>query len=235
MVYAREIDGAVLTFGDAGKLLRNALVFYDHQTKSEWSQFIGEAVTGSYQGTSLELIPSQITTWLAWKSNHPDTLAIKKDKVMALDMMQLYYRSSMAGLTGETLQDARLPSKEHVVGFADGANVIAYPFTLLNSEPVVNDTIGDTELLIAFDSDSGTATVFDRQVDGKTLRFKDVGRQAEGYLVIQDAETDTVWHALSGQAISGELLGSTLDKLPGHMTYWFSWKDYYPDTEVYGQ
>ena len=74
MVYARDIDGTVLTFGDAGKVLRNALVVYDHQTKSEWSQFIGEAVNGPYQGTSLDLIPSQITTWLAWKSNHMPSL-----------------------------------------------------------------------------------------------------------------------------------------------------------------
>ena len=43
MVYAREIDGETLTFGDAGKVLRNALVVYDHQTQSHWSQFIGEA------------------------------------------------------------------------------------------------------------------------------------------------------------------------------------------------
>jgi hypothetical protein len=234
MVYAREIDGAVLTFGDAGKILRNALVVYDHQTKSEWSQFIGEAVTGRYQGTSLDLIPSQITTWLAWKSNHPDTLAIKKDKVLAFDMNQPYYRSSMAGM-GETLQDTRLPAKEHVIGFANGADVKAYPFNIFDSEPIVNDTLGGTDLLIAFDSESGTASIFDREVDGKTLRFKDGGRQEEGYLVIQDIETDTAWHALSGQALSGKLSGSTLKKLPGHMTYWFSWKDYYPDTEVYGQ
>jgi len=235
MVYAREIDGTVLTFGDAGKLLRNALVVYDHQTKSEWSQFIGEAVTGSYQGRSLKLIPSQITTWLAWKSNHPDTLAIKKDKVLAFDMNQLYYGSSMVGMTGETLQDTRLPAKEHVIGFANGADVKAYPFSIFDSEPIVNDTLGDTDLLIAFDSESGTASIFDREVDGKTLRFKDVGRQEEGYLVIQDTETDTVWHALSGQAISGKLSGSALEKLPGHMTYWFSWKDYYPSTKVHGQ
>lgn len=235
MVYAREIDGEILTFGDAGKVLRNALVVYDHQTQSQWSQFIGEAVTGSYQGTSLELIPSQITTWLAWKSTHPDTLAIKKDKVRAFDMNQIYYGLSMAGLTGETLQDTRLPAKEHVIGLANGEHVMAYPFSIFESEPVVNDTLGNTDLLIAFDSESGTASIFDREVDGQTLRFKNAGRQEEGYLVIQDTETDTVWHALSGYAIYGKLSGSTLEKLPGHMTYWFSWKDYYPSTKVYGQ
>jgi hypothetical protein len=235
MVYAREIDGETLTFGDAGKVLRNALVVYDHQTQSQWSQFIGEAVTGSYQGTALDLIPSQITTWLAWKSNHPDTLAIQKDKVLAFDMNQIYYGSSMAGLTGEAIQDTRLPAKEHVIGLANGEDVMAYPFSIFEDEPVVNHSLGDTDVLIAFDSASGTASIFDRYVDGKTLRFKDVGLQEEGYLVIQDTDTDTIWHALGGRAISGTLSGTTLNKLPGHMTYWFSWKDYYPKTKVYGQ
>ena len=235
MVYAREINGEILTFGDAGKILRNALVVYDHQTQSQWSQFIGEAVTGSYQGTSLELIPSQITTWLAWKSNHPDTLAIKKDKVTAFDMNLLYYGSTMTGLTGETLKDTRLPSKEHVIGLANGEDVIAYPFSSLEDEPVVNHRLVDTDVLIAFDSPSRTASIFDRKVNGTTLHFEDVGLQEEGYLAIQDTETGTIWHALGGRAISGKLSGTILKKLPGHMTYWFSWKDYYPSTKVYGQ
>ena len=235
MVYAREIDGEILTFGDAGKVLRNALVVYDHQTQSQWSQFIGEAVNGPYQGTSLDLIPSQITTWSAWKSNHPDTLAIKKDKVLTFDMNLIYYGSNMAGLTGETLQDTRLPAKEHVIGLANGEDVVAYQFSVFQDEPVVNHALGDTDVLIAFDSESRTASIFNREVGGKTLRFKDVGLQEEGYLAIQDTVTDTIWHALGGRAISGELSGATLEKLPGHMTYWFSWKDYYPSTEVYGQ
>jgi hypothetical protein len=34
MVFAREIQGQVLTFGVSGKLIMNAVVMYDHQTDS---------------------------------------------------------------------------------------------------------------------------------------------------------------------------------------------------------
>ena len=40
-MYAREIEGRELTFGVSGKLIMNALVLYDRQTDSLWSQFLG--------------------------------------------------------------------------------------------------------------------------------------------------------------------------------------------------
>jgi hypothetical protein len=33
-VYARQVEGTVYTFGVSGKLIRNAMVMYDHQTRS---------------------------------------------------------------------------------------------------------------------------------------------------------------------------------------------------------
>ena len=49
MVYAREVNGEELTFGVSGLLLRDALVMFDHQTDSLWSQFIGKA--RAFQGS----------------------------------------------------------------------------------------------------------------------------------------------------------------------------------------
>ena len=56
----------------------NALVMYDHQTDTLWSQFLGEGVKGPLTGKSLELLPLTHTTWDAWKSAHPDTLVLDK-------------------------------------------------------------------------------------------------------------------------------------------------------------
>ena len=36
------------TFGVSGRLLRNVLIMYDHQTNSEWSQLRGIALTGPH-------------------------------------------------------------------------------------------------------------------------------------------------------------------------------------------
>ena len=70
MVFARDVSNQELTFGVSGKLIMNALVMYDHQTDSLWSQFLGEAVTGPLAGTKLTLLPAQQTTWSAWKAQH---------------------------------------------------------------------------------------------------------------------------------------------------------------------
>jgi len=45
-VYAREVQGEVHIFGVSGKLIMNALVMYDHQTRTLLSQFLGKGVQG---------------------------------------------------------------------------------------------------------------------------------------------------------------------------------------------
>ena len=56
-MYAREIDGTEHTFGVSGKLIMNALVMYDHQTRTLWSQFLGMGVKGPQRGVKLDFLP----------------------------------------------------------------------------------------------------------------------------------------------------------------------------------
>ena len=56
----------------------NALVMYDHQTESLWSQFLGQAVRGVFTGAKLEFIPALMTDWATWVELHPDTKALDK-------------------------------------------------------------------------------------------------------------------------------------------------------------
>ena len=44
-----------------------------------------------------------------------------------------------------------------------------------------------------------------------------------------DEETESVW-LISGNAISGPLEGSSLDRVEHLDTFWFSWSTYQPDT-----
>ena len=66
------------TFGVSGRLLRNALVMYDHQTNSEWSQIRGEALTGPMAGTKLRHLAANQMTWREWRGRFPHTLALEK-------------------------------------------------------------------------------------------------------------------------------------------------------------
>lgn len=230
-MYSREIDGQEYTFGVSGKLIMNTLVMYDRQTNSLWGQIIGEAVEGPLKGSKLEFIPAVHTNWADWKSKYPDTLALVKGYSGYFSRYESYYNNSRPGVIGETEQDDRLRTKEFVLGVEHAGQTVAYPYRVLNDQPVVNDQIGLTPILVVFNSESGAAVAFNRQInDGRTLTFI---AQDEQNLI--DEETGSSWHAFKGVAVAGSLTGEKLEPLKYTLVFWFSWKDWYPDSRIFGQ
>ncbi len=230
-MYAREINGKEYTFGVSGKLIRNVLVMYDRQTESYWSQLLGEAVEGEMIGTKLEFLPSWMMTWSEWKEKYPDTLALDKGgRRGARDVYDSYYRSGSAGVVGETFSDDRLYTKEFVIGVELDDKAVAYPFSVLNDEPVINDSVGSHDILVVFDVNSVASAVFDRRVADQVLTFE----PADFPATIVDNETGTVWDAFTGEAVAGPLTGNQLVRVKSTTSFWFGWKDFHPDTVVYG-
>jgi hypothetical protein len=229
-VYSRVIDGEEYTFGVSGKLIMNVLVMYDRQTESLWSQLLGEAVEGRLQGTKLDFLPSLQTTWADWKTRYPDTLALRKGYYGARDPYDPYYASGRPGVIGESTQDDRLYVKEFVVGVEINGEPVAFPFSVLNDEPVVNYEVGGEPVLVVFNADTGTGVVYEREVEGQILTFS----QDEG-TVITDSETGTIWNGLTGEALEGPLTGNTLPRIKSTSSFWFGWKDWFPESEIYGQ
>ena len=228
-MYAREINDREFSLGVSGKLIRNVLVMYDRETESLWSQLLGEAVSGEMQGTSLEFLPTWHTTWAQWKEMHPETLALRKGSRSSRDPYEGYYASGSTGVIGETFDDQRLLAKEFVIGVALDGNAIAYPFRILSNEPIVNDTVGDHDLLVVFDLENASGIVYDRRVGDRSLTFLPA---SEGKLT--DSETGTLWDAFSGVALEGPLSGESLKRLKSTVVFWFGWKDFYRDSLVYG-
>ncbi len=204
---------------------------YDRQTRSYWSQLLGEAVEGELIGTKLEFLPSWMMTWEEWVTLHPETIALEKGYRGARDpYARGYYNSPSAGVIGETFRDDRLYVKEFVIGVNVGDAAVAYPFSVLNDEPVVNDTIADTPVVVVFDADGAAGAVYGRQVGDQTLTFSAGPKPFE----LVDSETGTVWDGLSGEAVSGPLAGELLTRQKSTTVFWFGWKDFHPETAVYG-
>ena len=160
-----------MTFGVSGKLIMNGLVMYDRETGSLWSQVTGQAVDGRLKGEELTILPALQTTWERWLSDHPNTLVLDKRGRYFSDTYGGYYTNSSRGILGETRQDDRLHPKELVVGVTIGGSSKAYPFTALESTPVVNDVLNGVPLLLSFDRDSATGVALNPVVEGKRLRF----------------------------------------------------------------
>lgn len=74
--------------------------------------------------------------------------------------------------------------------------------------------------------------MYAREFNGKKHNFGVVGVD-EGTLIMYDDETQSRWSQLFGKAVSGEMKGSALEKIPSTMTTWGQWKEIHPETTVY--
>lgn len=235
------IGGREYTFGVSGKLHANSLIMYDHQTESLWSHLLGRAVTGKLAGANLRVVPALQTTWGVWRSMHPDTLVLhqKRSGIFSSlrDPYASYYLSGDTGIVPVQRSDSRVAAKAYVIGVRLGGSVKAYPFPVLNDHPVVNDEVAATPIVVTFLKGEASGAVFDRRAAGATLTFE-VFRQGsrageDGVLQLRDQQTKSLWHPLSGKALSGPLAGTRLTLIPTTQSFWFGWVDHYPETAVY--
>ena len=238
-MYSRELDGETYTFGVSGKLFRDALLMYDHQTRTLWSHITGEAVEGKLKGKRLKMLAgTPRITWKDWKHNHPLTrvLSVPNDprrpgrqiQDIRTDNYARYHASPDAGISGTQYTDNRLMNKELVVGVRINESYRAYPFTAFKKQSIINDEVADEPVLAFHDLESNATAVFLRTVEGQTLTFK----AARGYFV-KDTKTETTWNLITGMATEGKLKGHTLERLPAMNIYWFAWARYHPETTVY--
>ncbi|MCH7842021.1 MAG: DUF3179 domain-containing protein [Chloroflexi bacterium] len=232
MVYAREIDGKEHTFGVSGKLIMNALVMYDHQSDTLWSQFLSRGVKGPLANRALEIVPAVQTTWEQWLNLHPDTLVLDKRGSYGSDTYEGYYRGGSAGIIGESNKDRRLPKKELVMGMVVSGFAKAYPFSAISQQTVINDHFAGEAVVITFEPTSESGAAFQRRLNGKTLTFEPAQVRA-GVALMRDQETGSLWQVLTGQAVEGPLFGERLERLPSHYSFWFAWSDFHPQTELY--
>ena len=241
IVFNREVDGEVLRFGVSGNLRNSDLIMWDNKSLSWWQQFTGQAIVGDKTGTQLEFMPAQLVSWKDFKERYP------KGQVLSTNGRN-YGINPYAGYDSTEnpflylgTPDPRLRATERVLGFFDNENSIAYPLPAIAAAGVVEDTIGDMDVVIFYEpgqvsaldqstiedsKEVGSAAMFIPVVDGQALTFSyDNG-------VITDNETGSEWDVF-GQAISGELEGSQMELVLSFTHFWFAWAAFQPDTVVY--
>ena len=225
-MYARTVNGKVLTFGVSGKLARNSLLMYDHETHSLWSHLTGSAIQGPLSGSQLTVLPATETRWGAWKAAYPATRVLPHDYPGQRDEYARYYAGGDAGILGRKRQDSRLPPKALVIGVRVMDLPKAYWLDSLVNAKVVNDTFENLPLVLLATSDE-SASVFERRLNGQTLTFEAVSS------VIRDRETASTWDPVTGAATAGPLTGQRLTPMPATTSFWFGWFDFFPGTALY--
>lgn len=237
-MYARRVEGRDYTFGVSGKLARNALVMYDHQTSSLWTQITGEAIDGPLKGVRLTPVPSGRLSWSIWKRRFPDGLVLSKSRsprgAYEVDPYSGYYSSARVGLFGPGSVDQRLEEKQYVLGIALAGRARAYPHSLLERKRVVNDVVAGTPVLVVFSGADQSAFVFERYVATSVeLTFRLAPGSDPDELRLEDEQSGGLWDGRSGEALAGPWRGWSLNRLPSTSAFWFAWHAHYPDTDVY--
>jgi hypothetical protein len=209
----------------------NALVMFDRETESLWSQFLSQSVRGDLLGIKLETIPLTLTTWEKWKDLHPDTVALRKGR-RGGDPYVGYYAGGSAGVIGQSNQDDRLPTKDLVLGLGFDGDPVAFPHSQLRGEQLVHTLHANKPVVVYFDPVTDTALAHDAVVNGKELSFEIIERDGREWL--RDDQTNSLWIPYTGQAVEGELAGAALERLHAINVFWFAWNDFYPDTAIWG-
>ncbi|MDE0603153.1 MAG: DUF3179 domain-containing protein [bacterium] len=249
LVFDPVVDGQRLRFGTSGLLRNSDLVMWDDATESLWQQIGGEGLVGAFAGHRLDVIPSAIVSWGDFKAGYPNGVVLDPPGRPASSYGRnpyVQYTSRSAPIPGffdSTILDERYPALERTVGVTVNDHDKAYPFSVVQANEAVNDTVAGVPVVVlwspgtadALDSpvtaggaDVGAALAFDRRVDGEPLEFSPLGNGR-----FTDNRTGSTWNVL-GQAVEGELAGTSLVPVVHTNEFWFAWSAFHPNGEVFG-
>ena len=207
-MYAREVEGRALNFAVSGLLWNRSLVMRDEETGTLWSHLLGQGMMGALKDAKLEIIPSQMTDWKTWVTQHPETTVIKLSRTSHAYQLEFY-------------QDPAL----FVLGIRVGMLSKAWTFDRLASDRVVNDEVGDLPVVLFFDPNRLTAVAYERRVGEETLEF----RIHDGGII--DSKEGASWNGLKGESIGGPTAVRRLTPIPAIVSGLVPWVTFHPDTE----
>lgn len=182
----------------------------DMETKSLWGQLLGTAYKGPLKGQSLKIIPSLMTDWKSWRQQHPDTTVLWMSRTSKQFVRDIYANPSY-----------------WVVGLVEQGQPRAWPLAGLTKQPIVNDAIGRTPVLLVFDPNSATTYAYRRSVNDQVL----VLTKKDGRLV--DQQTGTSWDPASGMALSGKMKDKRLEPLPIILSFREPWQFFHPNSSYW--
>ena len=119
-----------------------------------------------------------------------------------------------------------------VIALAIDGEARAYPLGILTRHEIVNDQFGDRPVAVTFCPLCNSAIVFDRTVDGQTLRFGVSGLLRNSDLIMWDDVTESWWQQFTGEGIVGEYTGTLLDIIPSTVVSYEAFTTQYPDGTV---
>lgn len=225
------VDGQTLHFHLAGLNNQN-FIMQDEETGTWWQQVTGEAILGPLGGKHLQLVPFDEVSAGIWKREHPSSLVLLPDEDYRSRYLTADWEEKMEKLPTAAPRDPNDPltPRALIVGIAVDHQAKAYPMTELVKQNPVVDRVGSRALLLVLGSDGKSVRCFDRSLDREPLDL--FLKPGSNPLVLVDAQTGSQWD-FSGRAIGGPLAGRRLSPIQTIKDYWFDWKHYHPQTQIF--
>ena len=128
----------------------------------------------------------------------------RRDQIKAVDDPQFVSPEQATWVVGDT----------PVLGVELDGQARAYPVHLMERHQIVNDVLAGVPIAVSYDPLAGTPRAFRRSVGDKTLHFGVSGLVYNACSLMYDRETESLWSQFTGQAISGALAGTRLERIP---------------------
>jgi hypothetical protein len=212
---------------------------YDPETDSEWKHSLGEAIGGPLEGTELDVVPAQVTTWERFRTDHQEGQVLARpggDSEAAGDSAEPepidyddepydeYFERDGFGLAAHRGDGSRecdrddLDPKSVVLGVESGDEALGFPFaTVQAAGGVVTVEVG------------GMAAVVFATPDG-IHAFEDPDSTGDRRTTGDSEQTGASRDGATGQAGDGR----SLDRLPARRLFAFAWQDDHGAAAFYG-
>ena len=129
-----------------------------------------------------------------------------------------------------------LRDKDLVFGIAINGEVRAYPYGIMDWHEMLNDTIGDTHVSLAYCTLCGSGILYktERSKHQQPFIFGSSGFLYRSNKLMYDQETHSLWNQFNGKPVVGPLTNSEieLEVLPLVTTTWKEWREQHPNTKV---
>ncbi|MEM9012952.1 MAG: DUF3179 domain-containing protein [Pseudomonadota bacterium] len=207
-------------FGSSGFLYRSNKLMFDRETHSLWNQFTGEPVMGPLvdSGIVLGQRPVTIEPWSAWRARNPETRVLSLETGHRRDYGSgVVYREYFASddlMFPALVDQAQLQQKDYVFGIRTFGAAKAWPIEVFAGGRVINDAVGDLNVVLIGDAAGRTVRAYDRGARQFTAGSTPSELRADG------ASWQVAEEALTGPG------GATAPRVAGHIAYWFAWDGY---------
>lgn len=172
-------------------------------------------------GIVLKVRPVAITRWKDWRDRHPETTVLSLKTGYRRDYRPgaaygAYFASPDLMFPAQVRDDWLAP-KDQVFVLRLAGHEKAWPIADFAGGTVVNDDAGGLDVVLIGDAASRTVRAY--AAGGRDFTA------AKAPFTLTDTSGGG-WRVEEEQLVGPD--GQTLDRLPGHIAYWFAWSGFGP-------